>query len=256
MMRMKSLLIDDERMARLRLERLLRDQEKVEIVGEAENGLEAIAQIERLSPDLIFLDVQMPGLDGFEVLRALPPGRPLPLVIFVTGFHEYALRAFEANALAYLLKPVEVERLTEMVERAWRLYSFADERQGDGARIKHLASTVAPRLEQIVARKLDRLLLLDPADIYFFYIDHGIVRAKTAHETFWVNYQLGELEEALQGVRFFRAHRSTLVNLGHVKEIRPDFRSSFALILADPDQTTIQVSERQARVLRERIPGL
>ena len=103
---------------------------------------------------------------------------------------------------------------------------------------------------------MDRLLLLDPAEIYFFFIDHGIVRAKTAADTYWVNYQLGELEEALEAARFFRAHRSTLVNLAHVKEIRPDFRSTFSLLMADASKTVIEVSERQARALRERIPGL
>jgi two-component system, LytTR family, response regulator len=254
MMRLKSLLIDDEQIARMRLRRLLQNESKIEIIGEVDNGLDAIAEIERLRPDLIFLDVQMPGLNGFEVLKALPESAALPLVIFITGFHEHALQAFEANALAYLLKPVESERLMEMIDRAWRLRSYSEEESETRRRVKGLASGY--RIDQIVARKLDRLLLLDPAEIYFFFIDHGIVRAKTATDTFWVNYQLGELEEALQEARFFRAHRSTLVNLAHVKEIRPDFRSTFSLLMADASKTVIEVSERQARALRERIPGL
>jgi two-component system LytT family response regulator len=122
---LRSLLIDDELNARTRLRRLLQPEERVLIVGEAKDGLEAAAEIERLQPDLIFLDIQMPGLDGFEMLQALPPSSPKPLVIFVTGFHEHAMAAFDANAVAYLLKPIEVERLREMVQRAWRLhYSF------------------------------------------------------------------------------------------------------------------------------------
>ena len=119
---LQSLLIDDELNARTRLRRLLENDERIEIVGEAEDGLEAVAEIERLRPDLIFLDIQMPGLDGFEMLQALPASLPKPLVIFVTGFHEHAMAAFEANAVAYLLKPIEVERLREMVDRAWRLH--------------------------------------------------------------------------------------------------------------------------------------
>ena len=128
MKRLRSLLIDDEPNARVRLRRLLKDEEHVEVMGEAKDGLEAVAEIERLKPDLVFLDVQMPGLDGFETLKALSPELPLPLIIFVTGFHEHAMAAFDANAIAYLLKPIEPERLREMVERAWRLQHFAEDR--------------------------------------------------------------------------------------------------------------------------------
>jgi two-component system, LytTR family, response regulator len=123
---LRSLLIDDELNARTRLRRLLQHEERISIVGEAKDGLEAVAEIERLQPDLIFLDIQMPGLDGFEMLQALPASLPKPLVIFVTGFHEHAMAAFDANAVAYLLKPIEVEQLREMVERAWRLHHSFD----------------------------------------------------------------------------------------------------------------------------------
>lgn len=118
---LRSLLIDDELNARTRLRRLLQHEERILIVGEAKDGLEAAAEIERLQPDLIFLDIQMPGLDGFEMLQALPASLPKPLVIFVTGFHQHAMAAFNANAVAYLLKPIEVERLRETVKRAWQL---------------------------------------------------------------------------------------------------------------------------------------
>jgi DNA-binding LytR/AlgR family response regulator len=123
---LRSLLIDDELNARTRLRRLLQHEERISIVGEAKDGLEAAAEIQRLQPDLIFLDIQMPGLDGFAMLRALPASFPKPLVIFVTGFHEHAMAAFDANAVAYLLKPIEVERLRETVERAWRLHRSFD----------------------------------------------------------------------------------------------------------------------------------
>jgi two-component system, LytTR family, response regulator len=123
---LRSLLIDDELNARTRLRRLLQHEERILIVGEAKDGLEAAAEIERLQPDLIFLDIQMPGLDGFEMLRALPASLPKPLVIFVTGFHEHAMAAFNANAVAYLLKPIDVERLRETVKRAWQLHHSFD----------------------------------------------------------------------------------------------------------------------------------
>lgn len=253
---MRSLIVDDEAGARLRLRRLLQAQDCVEIVGEAEDGMVAVSEIERLKPDLIFLDIQMPGLDGFSVLKALPHDLPLPLVIFITGFHEHAMKAFEAKALAYLLKPIETDRLNDMVERAWRLHSFSDDRTQDDLKVKSLVKEATRRLERIVARKLDKYWLVDPSDVLFFQMDNGIVRARTASESFWVSYQLGELEEALSETGFFRAHRSTLVNLKRVKEIRPDVRSRYVLVVADADRTEIEVSERQGRILRERIPGL
>jgi DNA-binding LytR/AlgR family response regulator len=121
---LRSLLIDDEPNARNRLRRLLRTEVRIEIVGEAKDGLEAIAEIERLRPDLIFLDIQMPGLDGFQILEALGAHLPSPLVIFVTGFHEHAMAATGTNAIACLSKPIETGRLREIVERAWHLHHF------------------------------------------------------------------------------------------------------------------------------------
>jgi two-component system, LytTR family, response regulator len=256
MKRLRSLLIDDEPNARLRLRRLLKEEEHVEVIGEAEDGLAAVTEIQRLRPDLVFLDVQMPGLDGFETLKALPADLTLPLIIFVTGFHEHALAAFDANAIAYLLKPIESERLSEMVERAWRLHQFGGDRTQVTDQIHRFTSGVPRNFQQIVARKLDRFILLDPADVFYFYIDHGIVRARISNDTVWVNYQISDLEQGLSELNFFRAHRATLVNLRRVKEIRPAARSAFMLIMDDTANTKIEVSERQARTLRTIIPGL
>jgi two-component system LytT family response regulator len=256
MKRLRSLLIDDEPNARLRLRRLLKGEEHVEVIGEAEDGLAAVTEIQRLRPDLVFLDVQMPGLDGFETLKALPTDLPLPLIIFVTGFHEHALAAFDANAIAYLLKPIEAERLSEMVERAWRLHQFGGDRTQVTDQIHRFTAGVSRNFQQIVARKLDRFILLDPADVFYFYIDHGIVRARISNDTVWVNYQISDLEQGLSELNFFRAHRATLVNLRRVKEIRPAARSAFMLIMDDTANTKIEVSERQARTLRTMIPGL
>jgi DNA-binding LytR/AlgR family response regulator len=166
------------------------------------------------------------------------------------------MAAFDANAIAYLLKPIEPGRLRETVERAWRLHHFAEDRAEATDRMHQFAASVPRNFRQIVARKLDRLLLLDPLDIFYFYIDHGIVRARTSEDTVWVNYQLGDLEHGLSEFNFFRAHRASLVNLRQVKEIRSAARSAFILIMDDPANTQIEVSERQARVLRLLIPGL
>jgi two-component system, LytTR family, response regulator len=256
MKRLRSLVIDDEPNARMRLRRLLTDEERIEVIGEAKDGLEAVTEIQRLQPDLVFLDVQMPGLDGFETLKALSAELTLPLIIFVTGFHEHAMAAFEANAIAYLLKPIEPERLREMVERAWRLQNFSGDRAQVADQMHRLTASVPRNFRQIVARKLDRFLLLDPIEILYFYIDHGIVRARTKEDTVWVNYQLGDLEQGLSEFNFFRAHRSSLVNLRHVREIKPSPRSSFLLVLDDGAKTEIEVSERQAKILRAIVPGL
>jgi DNA-binding LytR/AlgR family response regulator len=251
MSKLRSLIIDDEPNARMRLRRLLSDDDRVEVIGEAKDGLEAVTEIQRLTPDLVFLDVQMPGLDGFETLKALPSELTLPLIIFVTGFHEHAMAAFDANAIAYLLKPIEPERLREMIERA-----FAEDRAQATDQVHQFTANVPRNFRQIVARKLDRFLLLDPGEILYFYMDHGIVRARTSDDNVWVNYQLGDLEQGLSEFNFFRAHRASLVNLRRVKEIRPNTRSAFLLIMDDAAKTQIEVSERQARALRAIIPGL
>jgi two-component system, LytTR family, response regulator len=255
-MRIRSFLADDEQAARLRLRRLLDDLPQIEIIGEATNGIEAVEAIERLQPQLLFLDIQMPGLGGFEVLKSLSKGTPRPLTIFVTGFHEHALEAFRARAIAYLLKPIEEDHLREMVERAERLLVSRPSREEEDRNVNHLLEDDLPPMEQIVARKANRVFLLDPAEALFFYMDGGIVRMRVANDTYWVNYQLGELEQALSSRGFFRARRSSLVNLKRVKEIRSDPRSSFVLVMGDAKNTEVEVSERQGRMLRARIPGL
>jgi len=253
---MRSLVVDDEADARARLIRLLQVHDEVEIVGEAQDGLDAIEKIEQVTPDLLFLDIEMPGLKGFEVLRSIPSGIPMPLVIFTTGYDEHALAAFEANALAYLLKPIEVERLSLAVDRARRLCGRPAEKGIEQERIAR-ATTDAPRLlRHIVCRKHGRALLVPSEDILWFHVHEGIVRANTATDSFWVNYQLAELEAALPSDMFFRARREILVNMARIREIKPYFKSSFLLVMSDSASTEIAVSERQARPFRLRLPGL
>jgi len=251
---MRCLIIDDEEPARARLGRMLATLAGIEVIGEARDGLEALSRIESLQPDLVFLDIQMPGLSGFEVLQSLTPQAVMPLVIFVTGYDQYALAAFEANALAYLLKPVEPERLVQAVERARKLSGA----KGDAERAQMLrVAREAPKtLQQIVCRRRDRLVLVPPEQICWFQVEDGVVKAHTASESFTVNYQLGELEAGLPAEVFFRARREVLVNLTRLREIRPYFKSGFLLAVADTAGTEIVVSERQARSLRQRIPGL
>lgn len=253
MNRMTGLIVDDEAAARSRLTRMLAKHPEVTVVGEASDGLQALENIRTLRPDVVFLDIQMPGLDGFQVIRSLPRESPRPLIIFVTGFDRHALEAFEANALAYLLKPVEKEQLATVLERASKLCAFDRLRAEEEAAMTEVARARVPVLDQIVGCKRDRFVLLKPEEILYFSAENGLVRARTLSEVYVVNYQLAELECAL-AKEFFRARRSTLVNLRRVKEIRPFFKSSF--VLAMPDAAEIAVSARQAKLLRQRIPGL
>lgn len=253
---MRSLIVDDEADARARLIRLLNCHPEVAVIGEAEDGLEAIQKIEELRLDLLFLDIEMPGLKGFEVLRSLPAAVNMPLVIFTTGYDQHALKAFEANALAYLLKPFEAERLSFAIERSKKLCALSPERDRERDSILRVTDGAPRTLHKIVCRKDGRALLVPSEEILWFQVQDGIVRAKTVKDSFWVNYQLAELEAALPPEEFFRARREVLVNVSRIKEIKPYFKSSFLLVMSDATSTEIAVSERQARPLRRRLPGL
>src|SRR5204862_2274351 len=141
--------------------RMLAAHPDIQIAGEARDGLEAVEKIEQIRPDLLFLDIEMPGLTGFEVLQSIPPETPIPLVVFVTGYDQHALAAFAANALAYLLKPVEVERLGLVLDRAQRLHASAPQRADEQRELSRLIQTSpVASLRHIVVRKRDRFLLL------------------------------------------------------------------------------------------------
>ena len=252
---MRSLVIDDEADARARLIRLLGAHPEVAVIGEAQDGLDAIEKIGELRPDLLFLDIEMPGLKGFEVLRSIPSAIEIPLVIFTTGYDQHALAAFEANALAYLLKPIEPERLSFAIERSSKLCSLSGAKERERENILRATGEAPKTLRQIVCRKNGRAVLVPSEQILWFQVQDGIVHATTAKDSFWVNYQLAELEAALPD-EFFRARREVLVNMSQIKEIKPYFKSSFLLIMSDAASTEIAVSERQARPLRQRLPGL
>jgi len=163
---MRSLVIDDEADARARLIRLLGAHPEVAVIGEAQDGLEAIEKIEELRPDLLFLDIEMPGLKGFEVLRSIPSAIEIPLVIFTTGYDQHALAAFEANALAYLLKPIEPDRLSVAIERSSKLCSLSAEKEKERESILRAAGEAPKTLRKIVCRKDGRALLVPSEQIF------------------------------------------------------------------------------------------
>jgi two-component system, LytTR family, response regulator len=204
----------------------------------------------RDSPDLVFLDVQMPGLDGFEVLRTLPADVRWPLVVFATAYDEYALAAFEANAVGYLLKPIDREKLERVVERARQLSGRADDAT-DLAQLRTLAQATRRPLQHVVARLRDRFLLLPLEDVCFFRVEDGLVKVKTDAQLYRTDYNLSDMEDRLPDPPFFRAHRSIIVNADKIAEIAPLFKGSYMLVMSDKERSEIQVSERQSKLVRE-----
>ena len=256
-----ALIVDDEELAREELKYLL-DGDSVEIVGEGTNGVEAVELIRARHPDVVFLDVQMPGLDGFAVLKKLlelGEGDRLPQIIFATAFDQYAVRAFDVNAIDYLLKPFDRARVLQAVERArLRLQELnGGARSGDlrvDAFLKLIELHQAPRAHsgRIVVQAGSRLLLIDQKDICFAAIEDGIISVVTpALEGQSKCRTLEELFDLLDPAVFWRAHRSYLVNINHIREVVPWFKSTYQLRMADKKQTEIPVSRAQTRRLRE-----
>lgn len=257
---MKVLVADDETSARSRLTRLLSKEADLEVVGQATNGLEAVQMIESRQPDLVFMDIEMPGLNGLDALRAVRTGQPLPLVIFVTGYDEHAMRAFNAQALAYLLKPVDLAALGQAVERARRLHAYKENETASGeaavlSPVNLIARELKAPLRHLVGRRQGRTLLVAVESIRYFALEQGILKAHGESDALWVNFSLNELEERLES-SFFRARREVLVNLAHIREFRPYFKSGILLLMNDAASSEVVVSERQVPLLRRRIAGL
>lgn len=245
-MKLRTLIVDDEAPARERLGRLLAGNPLVELIGEAEDGVKAVELVEELNPDLVLLDIQMPGLDGFGVIKMLQ--KP-PLIIFVTAYDEYAIRAFEVNALDYLLKPFTKVRLERAIERA---YQELSKRADFSAKLDSLFETLKEQpsyLERIAVRKGSRLFVIGVSDIDWFGAESGLIFIHTKEEKYVTNYTLEELESRLNPKMFFRAHRSAIVNLTRIKEIIPWFAGSHKIKLTTGDE--VDLSRSQAKELRK-----
>jgi two-component system response regulator LytT len=276
-MTIKALIVDDEQLARDELQYLLGSIEDVEVVAQGKNGIEAIALVPRLSPDVVFLDVQMPGLDGFAVLRKLlekAGPETLPQIIFATAFDKYAVRAFEVNAVDYLLKPFDRVRLEQALERVRaRLQNPVQSGQeqaasgpGTPALSREQVDSLIRLIEQqsggtlgngrssskIVVQAGTRMLLVDQRELCFAAIDEGVISVSTPTiEGQSKCRTLEELLELLDPQTFWRAHRSYVVNINHIKEVVPWFKSSYQLRMNDRKNTEIPVSRAQTRRLRE-----
>jgi two-component system, LytTR family, response regulator len=254
---LKAVLVDDEELARDELGYLLGQVGGIEVIGQAGNGLEALTTIDRLQPDVVFLDVQMPGLTGFEVARRLVDTRATSHIIFVTAYDQHAIEAFEVNAVDYLLKPVEPGRLEIAVDRARR--RIATDRAADGvvrnAELEKIIELVAERQsrrERLAIKVGERFLLVQAEDIiYASLADEGISVVTSQHAGTSNFRTLDELQERLDPTVFWRVHRSHLVNINKIKEIVPWFSRNYILRMKDEKTTEIPVSRTQTRRLRE-----
>jgi two-component system, LytTR family, response regulator LytT len=279
-MSISALIIDDEKLAREELKYLLDSVGGVDVVGQGANGIEAVDLIDEHHPDLVFLDVQMPGQDGFSVIqrlmersRAKVPAAgaekelaPLPQFVFATAYDQYAVRAFDVNAVDYLLKPFDRARVLEAVERV-RVRIAA----GDSAAASVPEAEIESQLDRLlrllnrprnaeqarppaklIVQAQSRLLLVDQAEICFASIDEGIIRIVTRNfEGQSKCRTLDELLELLDPARFWRAHRGFVVNIDQIREVMPWFKSSYQLRMNDKQQTEIPVSRAQTKRLRE-----
>ena len=246
---LSALVVDDEQLAREELSFLLKSIPDVELLQTASNGLEAVKLIEELEPELVFLDVQMPGLDGLGVIAKLrEKGGPLPHFILTTAFDQYAVEAFRLEALDYLLKPVERERLAESVARARRAM---DERPKEQERSLDDDAPKVPQRTKLLVRSNNRNLIVDAQDLIYATIDDGMITVVTALFEGQSNYRtIEELQSNLDPNLFWRVHRSFLVNINKIREVIPWFKSSFQLKMDDKKQTEIPVSRIQTRRLR------
>jgi len=246
--KIKTLIVDDETLARRRIRRLLAVESDVEVIGECGDPQQAISVIQERNPDLVFLDIQMPGVDGFGVLESLPP-RSTPAVIFVTAFDHYALRAFDVHALDYLLKPFDRARFRRALDHA-----RVQIRHQAGATLNHRLTTLLDNLgnrpkqmDRVVIKSAGRIMFLRTDEIDWVEAADNYVRLHVGAESHLLRETLGSLEGRLDAAKFMRIHRSTVVNVDRMKELQPWFHGDYVVILRDGTRLNL------SRTYRDRV---
>jgi two-component system LytT family response regulator len=251
--KIRTLVVDDEPVARARVLSLLRDESDIEVVGECSTGPQAVSVIEATAPDLVFLDVQMPQMDGFALARSL--GNDMPAVVFVTAYDEYALAAFEIHALDYLLKPFSAERFRSALTHARQHLA----RRQTGAAGRQLASRLpdapapAPEARSGEQARRDRLVIKSSGRIYFVRIQDidwceasgNYVRLHIGQQTHLVRGTMSHLESQLDPAQFVRIHRSAIVNVERIQELRSSFNGEYLITLTDKTRLTLSRGYRE-----------
>lgn len=246
-MKLKALIVDDEYPARQELRYALGKFEEVEIVGEAANAQEALALIRALDYSVLFLDISMPGMDGLQLGAAIQEFENPPYVIFVTAYDEYALGAFDVNAIDYILKPIEETRLRMAVNKVLK----ATQETVCPAPPQPAETTPPLKIDRIPAEANGKTILVNLSDIVYAFAERDQVYLKTFKDTFSTNFTLKELTSRLDPGIFFRTHRCCLVNLRRVREIIPFFNGTYTLVLDDQDSSEVPLSRAQAKKLRQ-----
>ena len=240
--KIRVLIVDDEPLGRTVIREMLRPEAGIEVIGECATGQEAIEGVRALRPDLVFLDVQMPEMDGFEALAALGSDE-LPLVVFVTAYDQYAVRAFEVHAVDYLLKPFDRERFARAVDHARA--QLRREREGAvNERILALLESRARHLERVVVKSNGRVFFLKTEEIDWIGAEGNYVSLHVRKETYLLRETIGGIEAQLDPARFPRIHRSQIVNLDRIRELRPWSHGEYHVILHDGTQLTLSRSYR------------
>ena len=255
-MSLSVVIVDDEQLARDELAFLLKHVGDVDVVAQGKNGVEAVSLIREHNPDLVFLDVQMPGLDGFGVIKKLIDRKVLlPKIVFSTAFDQYAVKAFEVNAVDYLLKPFDKKRVAQSVERARAKVESNGPSSEKLDTLMRMLESQKTQTSKILLKAAGRLFLVNQRDIGFASIEDGVITVVTSGANGMEGQSncrtLEELLDSLDPNLFWRAHRSFVVNINHIKEVVPWFKSSYQLRLDDKKQTEIPVSRAQTKRLRE-----
>jgi two-component system LytT family response regulator len=250
-MTIRAVIVDDEAVARRRIRRLLAGEKDIEVIGECSNGPQAVSLIETERPDLLFLDVEMPEMDGFELLMQLDR-TVLPVIIFATAFDKYAVRAFESHALDYLLKPIDSERLQSALDRA-RSHLHREKGADANREILAMLSELQKqrgRLERIMVKKPGRAFFVKLASVDRFEAADNYIRVHAGPDTHLIRETMSALEARLDPNKFVRVHRSTIVNVDRIKEIHSLFQGRQVIVLHNGDKVTL------GRNYRERLDRL
>jgi two-component system LytT family response regulator len=241
MVKIRTLIVDDEPLAREGVRLHLEEHPDFEVVGECGSGEEAVNRIESESPDLVFLDVQMPGLDGFGVLESIGATNHLPAVVFVTAYDQFALRAFEAHALDYLLKPFEAERFAKALDRVRAQLRSQQSQTPVDERLRSLLASLGAKehyLERMVARTNGKIIILRVDDVDWVEAAANYVRVHIGPKQFLVRETMTNLETRLDPDRFLRIHRSIIVRKDRIKELEPLFQGDYSVVLHDGTRLT------------------